>query len=153
MMTKEEKELRNKVVIFFVISFLVIGGFIFGIYKIHQISKQYWLEHPINCNSPEYQLENKEIYSLNIDKSLSGSFFIGIGRFNQNVRYYFFKQDGNGVVLDSVNAEYTRLIESDNVKPHYVSYGFNSPSECNNRDSIYVPVGTIKVSYDVNIKG
>ena len=97
--------------------FVVFGLIIIGIIIIA------FMERNDIC---QYEEDVTNIYSLNLGKELQGSFFIGIGGFGSSTYYYFYKEDGDGVILDKLNADYVRLIETNDRLPSYVEYSCSS---------------------------
>lgn len=105
--------------------------------------------------SCQYEEDIIKIYSLNMGKELEGSFFIGIGGLGETTYYYFYKEDGEGIILDKVNAEYTRLIETNNRVPSYVEYFCNCVfKQCDGskKRTLFIPIGTVKTNYDINLR-
>jgi len=103
----------------------------------------------------QYEEDVTNIYSLNMGKELQGSFFIGIGNFGSSTYYYFYKEDGEGVILDKLNAEYVRLIETNERPPSYVEYSCScifKKCDGTKKRTLFIPIGTIKTNYDVNTK-
>jgi len=101
----------------------------------------------------KYIEDETKIYSLNMANNLQGSFFLGIGNFGNSVYYYFYKEEGNGIILDKLNAEYVILIETNDRYPSYVEYSCNcvlKNCEGNNKRTLYIPIGTVKTNYNIN---
>jgi len=105
--------------------------------------------------SCQYEEDIEKIYSLNMGKEMEGSFFIGIGSFGDTTYYYFYKEDGDGIILDKVNAEYIRLIETNNRVPSYVEYSCNcifKQCDGSKKRTLFIPIGTVKTNYDINTR-
>ena len=126
--------------------FLSIGWFLWTIFT---------MPHP-TC---EYSTITQPIYSLERENSISGSFILGFGSVEGKPTYYFYKNDTLGVVLDSENAYYTSLVETNEREPSLVYYDIEH-GECppeirkysgwTGNKIIYVPEGTIKKEFKVN---
>lgn len=106
------------------------------------------------CKIEDWNVE--KIYSLSADNSLSGTFFLGIGGINENVKYYFYKQQNEGYVLEHVYADYTKIVETNDREPAYVKRRLVDESSvfvgCDSKgmdtmDTLYVPIGTIKKEF------
>jgi len=126
------------VIIVTIITILVINGY---------------LEKDKICEYEESTV--KEIYSLNIGKDISGSFFIGIGNFQNTIYYYFYEKDGDGMRLNRLNAEYTKLVETDDRTPAYVTYRCGCIlTTCGEggRTTLFIPKGAVKTKFDIDLK-
>lgn len=66
------------------------------------------------------------IYSLEKTTELSGSFVLGTGSFGTDRKYYFYKEVEDGVILDSVYAEYTPVKETNDTKPCLLVKEYNN---------------------------
>lgn len=103
------------------------------------------------CNPQKEQAEYEsvEIYSLNMQDELSGLFFLGIGGFDTDLKYYFYKKEGDGIILDSVYAESTVLVES-NETPHIRYYHILSALHpVKKKNELHIPYGTVKFKFNV----
>jgi hypothetical protein len=103
----------------------------------------------------QYEEDIEKIYSLNMGKEMEGSFFIGVGGFGHTTYYYFYKEDGEGIILDKVNAEYVRLIETNDKVPSYVEYSCNCTfKKCDGskKRTLFIPIGTVKTNYDIDTR-
>ena len=104
------------------------------------------------CSTCSYSEKSELIFSLDIEDNLGGSFFLGIGSFGSDSYYYFYKESGDGMILDKVNAERTRIVETDLVSPSYVVYVCDCVlNGCDERKlpTLFVPEGTIKKDFEV----
>jgi hypothetical protein len=109
--------------------------------------------------SCEYSTISQPIYSLERENSISGGFILGFGSVEGKPTYYFYKNDTKGIVLDSENAYYTSLVETNEVGPSIVYYDITQ-GECPieilkysgwvGNKIMYVPEGTVKREFRVN---
>jgi hypothetical protein len=107
----------------------------------------------------EYSTISQPIYSLERENSISGGFILGFGSVEGKPTYYFYKNDTKGIVLDSENAYYTSLVETNEVGPSIVYYDITQgkcPIEIRKYSGwqankiMYVPEGTVKREFRVN---
>ncbi len=83
-----------------------------------------------------------EIKSVSLNSELEGSFVIFAGSINQEQYYFFYKEKGDGFMLDKVSAEQTIIIETDET-PRLVF------SPCY-ENKLYVPKGTLILDYKID---
>ena len=112
----------------------------------------YWHWYvPEKC--PPLNEVSTPIYSLDLGNKIQGSFLIGIGNIEQKPKYYFYKMEQDGMILETVSADYTVIIERDDM-PRLIHYEIPREMCKENTDSkkdvLIVPYGTIKKNFDVN---
>lgn len=109
----------------------------------------------------EYSLiETKEIVALNDNSAVSGRFFLGSGRVDEEMKYYFVEETEKGKYTDSISAEYAYVIESDSEVPRIEKHcaewendaldWLGCPLE-GSHYKIYVPVGSVTTDFVVDL--
>jgi hypothetical protein len=116
----------------------------------------------ITKSNPTYNHISKEyIYALNDGNSVEGSFFLGSGNVDGKLVYTYAVQNGKGFALKQIDAEGVEIrYIKDNSKPRieevseryknaFVDVLFNT---WGTETYIYVPKGTIKQNYIIDLK-
>lgn len=115
------------------------------------------------CAEMDYKLtETIEITALNDNSAVSGHFYLGSGHIGEDVKYYFIEETEKGKHTNSVDADYSYIIESNNEKPRIEVY---SPEFKNNRVlrwfavemadkeyRIYIPENSITTEFSVDLQ-
>lgn len=105
--------------------------------------------------------ETKPIYSLETGRSISGSFVLGCGTIDDELKYYFYVDKECGKQISSVDADSVILVETNNSpKIEYLDYDYDFEYTIDNSDKIdtsveailYVPKKTIKMKFNANLK-
>ena len=105
--------------------------------------------------------ETKEITALNDNSSATGSFFLGSGRVDEDMKYYYVEQTEKGKHIDDVSADHAYIIEANNETPRIERY---EPKFENAwlywiafpvqeaEYKIYIPEDSITTDFDVNLE-
>jgi hypothetical protein len=125
------------------------------------------LSHGIKIKKIEKKIvSNKPIYSLDLGSEITGSFFLGFGSIDSELKYYFYIDKDGGKKIISVNANDCVLIEGKG-KPRIEEYEYNKNEDWtidNTKEEtdeegtyktsifLYVPKNTIKRKFDGNLK-
>lgn len=81
----------------------------------------------LTCDVPLSETrETTAIYALADNRTTSGSFFLGIGSVDEDVRYYYVEATDLGKHVESVPATNSYIIESDSPSITVVTYGWES---------------------------
>lgn len=114
-----------------------------------------------------------EIETLNDSNTTNGSFFLGIGNFNSDLKYYVMVKEKEGVILKEINSKNTIVVEDSNEVPRYVErIAYNVMKKKDNALSrlwayssqyediknefadreyvLYIPEGSIKQGYSID---
>lgn len=139
-----------RIVVFILVSILG-ASFVFGVVKSVEVSK-----------SPEFSVveESYDIYSLRGTTGVSGSFFFGSGRFDNEVVYVVLAKDSVGYYQKTIEGN-VYIVESDEETPHveYIRYYryskeyhdlFNFNAVSHGYYVIYVPVGAVIINYSID---
>lgn len=107
-----------------------------------------------------YTVEDTEIYALQDNVGVEGSFYLGSGHIDDNLKYFYVKQTDLGYTVCDVNAD-DAYIQYTSDKCHLVrrSYKFNNrfvrliamPME-NDKYIFYIPDGSIINNYAIDLK-
>ena len=128
----------------FVCALLFLFGF--GIYKLTIIDSEVTTRDVKSCILEE----NEHSYS-------SGTFVLGFGVYGSGssieTEYYMYIKGNEGFRLQKINSDYLEIVETDDVEP-CIKGDFYSDGkvEQGNNYIIYLPVGTIKEEYKVNLE-
>jgi hypothetical protein len=104
----------------------------------------------------------KEIYALEDNITTSGEFFLGTGYVDGNMEYFYVVKDGKGKRIDSIEANKVTIVDHEG-KPHikvyeprfkskFVASLFDVPFALDNYYEFYIPKGTIKQNYNIDLK-
>ena len=102
-----------------------------------------------------------EIQALKDNSQISGRFFLGSGRVDEEMHYFYIEETSHGKHMDNVPAKYTHVIESNNERPRVEKYieryrnvalrwltvTFFEPLY-----KIYVPEGSITTEFNVDLE-
>lgn len=107
---------------------------------------------------------SSDLVSLNNNISSAGSFFLGIGSFSGQKRYYYYVNTSRGVISRSVDAGRAFIVEHDTTsegsfEPKIVRYEYDTildqlswyvphPGKYSTYYRIHVPEGSIKTEYN-----
>ena len=69
-----------------------------------------------------YIYKEEPIYALSDNESIEGSFFLGSGRINGDMKYVFIAEEENGKIMKDINAGNTYIIEDDDEEPRIEYY-------------------------------
>ena len=99
----------------------------------------------------------KQLISLSLKNSISGSFALGFGSFQDQIFYYVYvKEKDGGLTLVQLPMELTKIYLDDSVKPHILMREKNTASDTEADENIfyklYVPSNTIKQKYNGDVK-
>lgn len=89
-----------------------------------------------------------EIISIRTDNSISGRFYLGSGYVSDKNYYYYYIKTDNCYRLDKCDASRTYILEDDYHVPSV--YEIKEIGQMKTTYLIYVPVGTMVVSYTLN---
>lgn len=96
----------------------------------------------------------KEIYSTNLSNQTQGEFhggfFISSGQIEDKMVYYIYVESENGMKLQSFEYDIVELVETDDCNPKIETFQRINPSD--RHFVIYVPIGTIKNHFNVEVK-
>lgn len=143
----------NVTVISFLVSILLVGCI--PLYVVSAICT--------GCAEMDYKLtETIEITALNDNSAVSGHFYLGSGYVDEDMKYYFIEETEKGKHMDSVDADYSYIIESNNENPRIEVY---SPEFKNNKVlrwfatelaadeyRIYIPENSITTEFSVDLQ-
>ena len=117
-------------------------------------------------NKEFVEVESIEIYSITNDSQINGNFALGSGTINEKMYYIYYKQGENGgYIIDKIQSDNIEIIEMEGeeevgyIKKYeeklehsswYWGIG-DTPIEQKKRVVIYVPKGTIKISFDIDL--
>ena len=132
---------------------LIILFFVFA-YSGLIISVEYHVNKKIKNGTCIHILEQYPLRVLKNNSEINGGgvFFLGIGGFNINEKqkYYFYKQVGNGYILDSVVADkYVLIIEDEEKQPYMVikqDYCYSNTRTT----EFHIPKNSIMQNYKLN---
>lgn len=106
------------------------------------------------------QYYEREITAINDNSSISGRFYLSGGRIDEKMVYVYFIKSNGGEKMDQVGADITTIYTSNN--PRIVGYkevfknkflrSRNFLEIGNYKYSIYVPKGTIKNEFNVDLE-
>lgn len=110
----------------------------------------------------DYNLtKTKEIVALNDSSAISGRFYLGSGRADEKMKYYFVEETEKGKHIDDVYADNAYIIESNNETPRVEvcapgfkndwMYWFAFPM-AENEYRIYIPENSITTEFDINLE-
>lgn len=103
----------------------------------------------------EYELiGTKQIYSTNLQQQTSGEysgvFFISSGKIEDKIVYYIYVQSEKGMKLQSFESDSVELVETNKCQPKIETYQRISPED--RKFIVYVPTGTIKNNFNIEVK-
>jgi len=122
----------------------------------------YCVKHP--ASSCTVKPVDTPLYSLRLDDTVKGSFFLGTGSVNGQMNYYAYVEKQGGKILQTFDAKTTIVKELENVTPVYRTYvqaeetctgGQRSAHQCMVMedgcilDELIVPNGTVRQEYSV----
>lgn len=108
-------------------------------------------------------LSDVQLCALQDNNSVQGNFFLGSGNIDGSMKYiYLTKTEDGGYLMGSVNATDAIVHEIDS-KPHItkytqkyknsdITYWFGDPMFSNVKSQIFVPNGSIKYNFNINLK-
>jgi hypothetical protein len=109
-----------------------------------------------------YQKTNEtKIIALQDNGSVTGSFFLGSGYVKGNMQYVYMTENGAEMKMYHVDADYASLIYANEPKvetfeAHYsnsfVAFLFGQPVFDHSKYKIYVPKGTVKQNFNVDLQ-
>lgn len=118
----------------------------------------------IGCALPLKNItENINIYALQDNASIQGSFFLGSGNINGTMKYYYLTKNEDGVIMNTINADNVIIVESSD-KPHieidkqkfkegfWNSQIFLGSFETTIKTKIIIPKGSVKYGFNVDLK-
>jgi hypothetical protein len=107
------------------------------------------------------KIDENKIIALQDGSSVSGRFFLGSGSFDGTMKYVYMTSTNNEMSMDSVRVESAKLLYSDltkieTYKSYYtnktVRYLFGKESWDHNIYKIYIPEGTVKQNFNVDLQ-
>lgn len=139
--------------VMFVTVIFVLVGFIFS---------PLVLFNPKYSEDENYKFVLKDTYSilaLQDNVNSEGVFYLGSGSVEGKQRYHYFYPGELGYKSDSVPSNLSEVIEEENVEPRievftgeYIGDGFNLLTPTKTKYHIYVPIGSVKLDYQVDLK-
>ena len=91
-----------------------------------------------------------EIMSVDVDKDMQGTFFLGCGRVKNEDYYCYYYNTERGITQGKVKTSETYLIETNETNPGLYKVREKGMSTHEFYYQIHIPVGTVKVSYHIN---
>jgi hypothetical protein len=108
----------------------------------------------------EYVLKDTfPIYALQDNNGVQGSFFLGSGSVDSNLKYYYAAQCEDGIKIYNIDTEKAILKNDEN--PHIETYKAqfvnkflrnNLANLCDDKYKIYIPQGSIQYNFNVDLK-
>lgn len=101
------------------------------------------------------------VYSLETASTTQGSFFLGIGGLNSQVKYYSYVSDDGGYRLKEFDAKDTTLVPiTDGGQPRYEQmfdtqtlFGFQMENTPLGEYKLYIPKNAIKMKFNTEVNG
>lgn len=117
----------------------------------------------LNASSPteKYTYSETHMVVLKDNIETNGKFFLGSGRVDSEMQYYYMVNTNKGMQVRSVSAESSYLVESNDIQPMIVENRdrFKNkklqlwfPARNNSEIIIYVPKGSVDYSYRVDLE-
>ena len=115
------------------------------------------------CLPKETIVYNTEIYALQDNSSVKGSFFLGSGNVDGTMKYCYLATNEDGVTMNTIDANSVIIIESDD-EPHIATYRSIVKDSFLKRQvlfgeiepilktKIYIPKNSIKYNFDVDLE-
>ena len=104
----------------------------------------------------EEVVEKYDLVAINDAQSVNGSFFLGCGSINENMYFVFYFEKADGAIqYKRVKAEWCSVYESDEYKTpkaELINKGNLLSGACYESAKFYVPVGTIKRNYNLDLE-
>jgi hypothetical protein len=114
-----------------------------------------------NCKTEAYISSEQQIYALQDNNSVKGSFFLGSGSIDGTMKYAYLIKSEDGVEIKYIDSDGVIIVEEDSNKPRIITYsnrftsGFwNKMSWCtiSDKTKIYIPKNSVKYDYKVDLE-
>lgn len=118
----------------------------------------------LDTNASKIEVVDYEVklYALQDNMGTHGSFLLGSGSINSELKYYYAVKDGERIKIESMNNDYdVSLVEEDNVNPRIVYYKYEYANKLirkmgfeplDSRKEIHIPKGTLKLDMNIDLK-
>jgi len=112
-----------------------------------------------NAQSEYIFKDRYKLYALKDNVGVQGNFFLGSGRIDSDLKYYYLTDFEDGKKIDSLDVDEVILKQDDN--PHIEVYEaqyknefirFNFINFSSDKYKIYIPEGSIKYDFNVDLQ-
>ena len=120
-----------------------------GIFIIVESGIVLWSLNACGDGKPVYEREwhkEEDVYTVRSSIDVNGSFCIGSGYVKTDLYYYFYTKNDNGYLMDKRLASRCYIVETDSKTP---CLEYTREAWSNSHETIYVPVGTIRVTFSL----